>query len=565
MRKLDRGRITYFNFALAREMGLIPSQHPNELTPALSKKIIETFSLQIVNEFDQQSGRVFAKDALKAHPYMATRYLQLQHANKRGKTSGDGRSIWNGTFRRKGMTWDVSSRGTGVTCLSPGSVEAARPLKTGEEEFGYGCGLADVTELIGSAIMSEIFHLNGLGTERVLTVIDLGKGCGIGVRAAPNLIRPAHLFLYLKQGRVEALKASVDYMIKRQFENGAWEIAPHDPTRFTKFLKTVSTNFARFAARLERQYIFAWLDWDGDNVLADAGIIDYGSIRQFGLRHDQYRYDDVQRFSTNLNEQRGKARLSVQVFAQSVAFIETGKRRAIEEFAQSPAVREFDREFDRELRQIFLEQVGFDAAQIETLKKKMPAQIERLYTSFIALEKMKTKAGPRKLPDGVNRPAVFNMRAVLRELPELWPTLPTANELLDVMASAYAKRADRKLRGSLGERIDAFLHAYGDAVMTVGLSGRGAIEAWKARAADQNRAGRITGNGAEFIVDAVVNAKRKNLTQSEIQAAIDLFIASQAPVHSRPARRSRAASLDSNAGRLFQELVHIAQDFEEDI
>ena len=60
-------------------------------------------------------------------------------------------------------------------------------------------------------------------------------------------------------------------------------------------LRLLSKDFAEFAAKLEMDYIFAWLDWDGDNVLADAGIIDYGSVRQFGLRHDQYRYDDVER------------------------------------------------------------------------------------------------------------------------------------------------------------------------------------------------------------------------------------------------------------------------------
>jgi hypothetical protein len=88
-----------------------------------------------------------------------------------------------------------------VTQLSPGAVEAQRPLKTGTEEFGYGCGLADTTELIGSAVFSEIFHRNGLSTERVLAIIDLGRGIGIGVRAAPNLFRPAHLFLMAQARR----------------------------------------------------------------------------------------------------------------------------------------------------------------------------------------------------------------------------------------------------------------------------------------------------------------------------------------------------------------------------
>ncbi len=567
VRNLKVGKVAYFNFALAREMGLLPASHADEMTPALAEKILETCNIQIINEWDQ--ANVY-KGPQKPHSYMATRYLQLQHANKQGKTSGDGRGVWNGTYRFKGTTWDISSRGTGVTCLSPGSVEAGQPLRTGAAEFGYGCGLADTTELIGSAIMSEIFHLNGLGTERVLTVIDLGKGCGIGVRAAPNLIRPAHLFLYLKQGRQDSLKRGCDYLIQRQVENGEWKIDLRSPDRYTKMLREISLSFARFAAYLERNYIFAWLDWDGDNVLANAGIIDYGSIRQFGLRHDQYRYDDVQRFSTNLNEQRGKARQTVQVFAQLVAFLETGKRRAIEDFENCTAVRDFDREFDCEIRRVFLKQCGFDDAQIEALSARR-SEVEKLYSSFLVLEKTKTQAPMKKVPDGVNRPAVFNMRAVLRELPSLvrnegdW-TSPSAQTLLDLMSTSYAKKVDKRLRGKLRERIDAFLKAYVAAMkLACGQRTDVSVRAIASRAADMNRAGRITGNGAEFVVEAVMNARRRGLTFADIQKGIELFVQSQSPTLTRSSRKSTPADLSSAAGRLFQELSAITMDWEEDI
>lgn len=107
-------------------------------------------------------------------------------------------------------------------------------------------------------------------------------------------------------------------------------------------LKEVCRSFARFVAHLDRSYIFAWMDWDGDNVLANGGIIDYGSVRQFGLRHDQYRYDDVERFSTNLNQQIPKSRLMMQAFAQIVHYLETGKRLPLERFRRHPAIRHFD-------------------------------------------------------------------------------------------------------------------------------------------------------------------------------------------------------------------------------
>jgi uncharacterized protein YdiU (UPF0061 family) len=576
VKALERGKVLYFNFALAKEMGLIAQDHPHKFTEELCAKLIETFSIQIINEYDQLNSSPPPKSRVKQYTYMATRYLQLQHTNKQGKTSGDGRSIWNGTLRHKGTTWDISSRGTGVTCLSPGAAQADVPLRTGGEEFGYGCGLADVTELWGSAVMSEIFHLNGIGTERVLVIIDLGRGCGIGVRAAPNLVRPAHLFLYLKQGRIEELKQATDYLIRREVENGNWKISLHSGERYKQMLKEVSTSFARFAARLEREYIFAWMDWDGDNVLASGGIIDYGSIRQFGLRHDQYRYDDVERFSTTLNEQRGKARLTVQVFAQLTDFLVTGKRRSMEDFNRHEALRAFDREFDRELRHVFLMQVGLDERQAKTMLEKNASGVERVYNAYIALEKTKTKAGVKKVADGMNRPAVFRMRAILREMPELLmkvtdlkpnsePVSP--EDLVDLMSSSFAKRADLRLKGKLGDKISAFQKTYVNLILFA--CGSSAINtfmrALSRRAKDENRRGRVTGNGSEFIVDALTRAKRRGVSNENVQAALELFIASQVPSSALPTSIPKLTSMSSETGALYQELLNICVDFEDDI
>ncbi len=571
VRKLARGQVMWFNFQLAKDMGLIPSDHPHKMTPELDKKIIETFSIQIVNEWDQENGATVPPNLLKPNSYMATRYLQLQHEDKQGRTSGDGRGIWNGTIRHRGTTWDVSSRGTGVTQLSPGAVEAQRPLKTGTEEFGYGCGLADTTELIGSALFSEVFHRNGLSTERVLAVIDLGRGVGIGVRAAPNLFRPAHLFLWLKQGERETLARGFDLVIQRQHENGTWVWNPRSADRYKRAVNEIARSFAQFAARLERRYIFAWLDWDGDNVLANAGIIDYGSIRQFGMRHDQYRYDDVERFSTNLNEQRGKARFTVQVFAQAAEFLETGKKENLEKYTNSEAGRIFDREFDLEIRREFLGQLGLEATDIEEcLTGPRKREVENLYSSFLKLETLKTKAGPRKLPDGVNRPAVFNMRRLLRELPDLafsesrvWKT-PTAEQAMQLMRSSFAKRHDMKLRGSLKVKTNEFLNAY--TTFVAELLGEkphpAKIRSWRLRARQKNFEGRITGNGSEYLVEEIVKARKRGVTLDDLRQAIELFIASQAP-HNPP--QTRPAVVSSGAGDLFNTLVNISIEHEEDI
>ena len=144
--------------------------------------------------------------------------------------------------------------------------------------------------------MSEIFYRQHIPTERMLCVLNLGQGYGIGVRASLNLIRPAHLFLLLKQNQQQKLISAVNYFIDRQFQNRRWKFSSRSQNAWDRMLSEITTSFASFIAVLDVEYIFAWIDWDGDNILADAGIIDYGSIRQFGLRHDQYRYDDVSRF-----------------------------------------------------------------------------------------------------------------------------------------------------------------------------------------------------------------------------------------------------------------------------
>ena len=95
VRELRQGKVAYFNFMLAKEMGLIASDHPHQMSPDLEQKILGTFSLQIINEYDELNKRRIPADHIKPHKYMATRYLQLQHTSRSGKTSGDGRGIWN--------------------------------------------------------------------------------------------------------------------------------------------------------------------------------------------------------------------------------------------------------------------------------------------------------------------------------------------------------------------------------------------------------------------------------------------------------------------------------------
>ena len=73
----------------------------------------------------------------------------------------------------------------------------------------YGCGRAELLEGLAAAINSEIFHHNGVTTERMLAIIKYRDGSSVNVRAAKNLLRPAHIFRYLKSNDYDGLKSVV--------------------------------------------------------------------------------------------------------------------------------------------------------------------------------------------------------------------------------------------------------------------------------------------------------------------------------------------------------------------
>lgn len=450
VRSRPGGKLMYFNLQLARDMGLIAADHEPQLNPALTRSILETFSLQIINEYDIEHNTRIPAEQIRPGTYMATRYLQLQHRDRRGLHSGDGRSIWNGCIRGPALWWDISSCGTGATCLSPAASAVQRPIRTGDKMVSYGCGRAGYQEGLGAAINSEIFHANGIDTERTLAVIVFGDGSAINVRAAPNLIRPAHLFRYLKQGDLAGLKAITDYYIARQRHNRRFPSGLGPRQAYRHLLRQICHDFARVAALYESEYIFCWMDWDGDNILMDGGIIDYGSIRQFGLYHREYRYDDVDRMSTSLADQKYKARHIVQTWAQLTDFLLTGSKQRLREYRRHPIIAEFNEEYRRCRDQFLLRRIGYDQEQIDRCygQRRFREALAAFRRSFEYFEHTQSSDGIYPVSDGITSDAIFCMRDVLRELPARQRQQPgplSAEEFIALAASDYAREEDLRL------------------------------------------------------------------------------------------------------------------------
>jgi hypothetical protein len=206
--------------------------------------------------------------------------------------------------------------------------------------LGYSCGTAELDEMLNTVLMSEIFHRNGFATERTLAVIEFDDGTAIGVRAAPNLIRPAHIFRYLKQGRHAELKASLDYFLDRQAENASG-ISHRRARRARKrdcppFSRALAERYRRALTCIARVVRHARRRLRGRIHLQLAGVGRRQHAGQRGdprlrldppvrAKHDKYRYDDVDRFSSTLTEQRHWARELVKVFAQAMHFARTGR------------------------------------------------------------------------------------------------------------------------------------------------------------------------------------------------------------------------------------------------
>ena len=524
------GEVVYFNFPLAKSMGLIPNNHTTKLYKALEKKIIDTFSLVIINEYDLINKTPIAAKDILPNTYFATRYLQLQHPNKQGKTSGDGRSIWNGQITHNGVEWDISSCGTGATKLSPATSIYQKFFKTGDPSISYGCGYSELDEGLGTLFMSEVLFENEIKTERVLAIIKFKNGYTVNVRAHHNLLRPSHFFMFIKQKAYSPLKKLMNYYIDREISNGRMQRESSERKQYKQCLISIANTFSEMAAKMEDEYIFCWMDWDGDNILMDGGIIDYGSLRQFGLFHSEYRYDDVQRFSSTIKEQKEKARYIVQTFAQIYEFLITKEKIRIDSLKKHWAVELYDERFEYHKDRNLLKKIGFDSNQVDYLLNEHRNTLQSFRKDFSYFEQCKSEAGVFEVADGINHSAIFCMRDILRELPQLYlvghDTL-TKHEFIEVVKSTYATDNDLKVNSYRQAKIKSFQDRYWQLIDAVCHNEKKkrekVLSTVSIRSSTINKYDRVTGDSVCNVVSKIIQ-HIPTLSAEDIQAVLDYFI-----------------------------------------
>ncbi|MDB2447284.1 protein adenylyltransferase SelO family protein [bacterium] len=520
-RKRNGGRIQFLNFDLAKELGLIAKNHAEKMNKDLEKQLLDTFAITIINEFDLINNKKIPKKDVLDRKYMATRYLQLQNPNKKGVYSGDGRSIWNGYVETKNGIWDITSCGTGATCLSPATKVHGRFFETGDPYISYGCGYSTFHEGIVDIIFSEMFHQKQVQSERILCVVTFPDGFSIKVRAGQNLIRPSHMFAHLKQGKHTRLKEVVDYFIDREEINS--ELVKYNGAKkYNNFLEKFAFKFAEISALFEQEYIFCWLDWDGDNIMVNGGVLDFGSIRQFGVYHHEYKFDDDGNWSTNIKQQVKKARETVQAMIQAVEFVKSGEKTALSNFKNHKMLDYFDKVYAQKSIYFFARRLGFDEDTCRVLSKAKNTKFKKCLDLFAKLEERKARAGMELTPDGKNCPMMFNMRKFSRLSFNNRLDLDLVEEVLNDSKTKYSlenrinvKKEDIKIARELWENLKNFVESKSLSYKKISNS-----------SAKWNPVNRITGDGICMVADYLTK-KSKDISHDEFYKVVDLYLKRQ--------------------------------------
>ena len=114
------GRVLFFNFPLAKEMGLDPAgpsvKHQQRSRTGNPQHVLASDHQRIRSPDRAGSFRLKRSSLTRS---WRRDISKLSIAIKQGKTSGDGRSIWNGYLKSENLIFDISSRGTGATILEP--------------------------------------------------------------------------------------------------------------------------------------------------------------------------------------------------------------------------------------------------------------------------------------------------------------------------------------------------------------------------------------------------------------------------------------------------------------
>jgi hypothetical protein len=313
--------------------------------------------------------------------------------------------------------------------------------------------------------------------------------------------------------------------------------------------------------------VFCWLEWDGDNILADGGVIDFGSVRQFGLYHRSYRFDDGPRWSTTLPQQRAKARYLVKCYAQARDFLLSGRRPPLAALSRDAALRVFDRAYRDARDRLLLRDAGFTDDAVALLLARGRADVRRYDRAHAFFERARSARGPVKVSDGLTWNAIFSVRDVLRELPLRFLERPTPIPIETFLALAFSTYASRRDRATTPRRRAAALEFQKAYLALVRRAARGTARPLEEmlreiarRSARINRYARLTGDASTYASARLVRHRRR-LGADGTSRLIARFVDEQVPLADDAARPGRLSGKDApGVRRALDALVSLVEE-----
>lgn len=517
------GRVVLVNFAMLEELGVTGAED-HKITPELEEAFLNAFSRRIILEDDVLESANDEIKALYTPPkdaklmpglYMATRYK-----NEDGVKGGDGRAMWNGQVDlldpngRVIGTLDVLSKGTGSTPLRRFSINAD----------SYGDGLAMMDEFFHSYLQSEIYHRNGLTTERYLCIIDIGDGLGIGVRVGQPLLRPSHLLYWEEKGDARMARRTLDYAIELERLNQRGAGLEPGPDLYERWLKRQAQLLGEFAARNQSLFIYhlgsGWNN-SGDNMIFPAGFLDYGATFNASMPFLDYRHGNGagKKPDENFWQQKTIMKRLLAQYIKTVELIHSGTKSPWQiRYDDYSLFNDFENAFSRKKAQMLLIQLGFSSIQTEFILHQKYQQISKLVdlvTYFIKIRRKRNVVFDAAEGERF-RPAVYDIRALFRNLPDA--LLKSRDQgrsvnlsgvkFVQLMKSQWSRKMDLQEDVARDRRADTFQNLYRELVdvASFGLSGT----AWSdqlmlmsERAQNTNRVDRLNGNSAVLIGDRI--------------------------------------------------------------
>jgi hypothetical protein len=297
----------------------------------------------------------------------------------------------------------------------------------------------------------------------------------------------------------------------------------------------------------------------------NGAVLDYGSVRQFGLYHHEYRYDDVERMSTTITEQKNKARYIVQTFVQIVDYIVTGQKKAIKGFAGHPALRAFNEIFEATKDAILIQKLGFDDKQRNIIfsRAALRRELRQLRDLLHHFERVQSKRGIYKIDDGVTADAIFCVRDILRELPAHYlqsdSDMPV-EQFIEVMKSVYAADQDVRLTRARRIEVEEFQSCYRRLVAAVatcsGQMRHSVLKGMQKRSALINRYDRVTGDALLYAGERLVKSAR-HMDSHATHAMFTRFVEQQVlkPDYFQANKSGRAVLSNDKARRVLRAML----------